>query len=55
METLLSFLSDLILFTAGLFVVVFWIIVFVIVVDEIIDMIVEHRNAKINNKNEEEL
>lgn len=50
METILSFFSDLILFTAGLAVAIFWIIILIIVVDEIIDLIVESRNK--NNEEE---
>ena len=49
METILSFFSDLILFTAGLAVAIFWIIILIIVVDEIIDLFIMSRN-----KNEEE-
>lgn len=49
METLLSFFSNLILFTAGLAVAIFWIIILIIVVDEIIDLFIEARN-----KNKEE-
>ena len=39
MEPLLSFLSNLILFTAGLVVVIFWIIALVIIAIEIWDLI----------------
>lgn len=53
METILSFFSDLILFTFGLVVVAFWIIIILVVVDEIIDLFVEARNNSINERNEE--
>lgn len=50
METILSFFSDLILFTAGLAVAIFWIIILIIVVDEIIDLFIMSRNK--NNEEE---
>lgn len=43
MDTILNFFSNLILFTAGLAVVTFWIIIIFIVVDEILDLIFPDR------------
>lgn len=39
METILSFFSDLILFTAGLVVVTFWILIIGAILIEIIDLV----------------
>lgn len=44
MEFVLKFLSDLILFTGGLFVVGFWLIILIVIMDEIIDAVVSWRN-----------
>lgn len=52
MEAVLSFFSDMILFTAGLFVVVFWILIMLVVVDEIIDLIAPNRNKSKEDSNE---
>lgn len=46
METILSFFSDLILFTAGLAVATLWLILILIAVDEAIDLFVDYRNKK---------
>lgn len=54
METLLNFLSDLILFTAGLAVVVFWLIIILVVIDEIIDLFVDHRSKRIDELTKED-
>lgn len=51
MEALLSFFSDLILFTFGLAIVTFWIVVIVVIVDEVIDFVIAFRNR--NNSEEE--
>lgn len=50
METILSFMSDLILFTAGLAVITFWVIILIIIVDEVIDLFVEARNKSIEER-----
>lgn len=44
METILKFFSDLVLFTAGLAVLTMWIVIIIVVIDEIIDLVVNHRN-----------
>ena len=44
METILSFFSDLILFSAGLVVATLWLIIIFIVIDEIIDLVITVRN-----------
>lgn len=44
MDSILSFFSDLILFTFGLFVLTFWIAIVFIVVDEILDLVIKDRN-----------
>lgn len=49
LEALLSFFSDLILFTAGVVVVIIWIVLILIAIDEAIDIFVTSRN-----KNQEE-
>lgn len=46
MDAVLGFFSDLILFTAGLGVVLLWLIIFVVIADEVIDLFVESRNKK---------
>lgn len=46
METILSFFSDLILFTFGLFVLTFWAFVIVFIIDEVIDMVIQYRNKE---------
>lgn len=45
METILSFFSDLILFTAGLLVVAFWIVIFIEVFDTISEIVKEIRKS----------
>lgn len=44
MDGILSFLSDLILLTAGLAVVTFWFIIFVVIAIEIIDLFKDAKN-----------
>jgi hypothetical protein len=46
MDALLSFFSDLILFTAGLAVVVLWIVLFIGIIIEVHDQIKEYRNKE---------
>jgi hypothetical protein len=46
MDSLLSFFSDLILFTAGLGVLVIWIAIFLGIIIEVHDQIKEHRNKE---------
>lgn len=48
-EALLSFFSDLILFTAGVATAILWIIVILVVIDEIIDLIITSRNPQEEN------
>lgn len=50
METILAFLSDLILLTAGIVVCILWLIVFMVISVEIYDLI----TGKGNNDNKEE-
>jgi len=45
-DELLSFFSDLILFTAGLVVVILWIALFIAIGIEIHDAIIEHRSKE---------
>ena len=40
MDAILGFFSDLLLLTAGLAVAVFWALILIIVVDEVIDLLV---------------
>jgi hypothetical protein len=44
MDAILQFFSNLILFTAGLAVVALWLIILLIVADEVIDLIINRRN-----------
>lgn len=46
METILEFFSNMILFTAGLAVLVMWLCLIVLAIDEGIDLVVNHRNPK---------
>lgn len=46
MEFILHFFSNLILFTFGLAVLIMWIIILFIVVDEIIDLVLNHKQIK---------
>lgn len=46
MDAILGFFSDLILFTAGLGVVLLWLVILVVIVDEAIDLFVSVRNKK---------
>lgn len=39
MEAILAFFSDLILFTAGLVVALFWVIIFMVIAVEVYDLI----------------
>lgn len=41
---ILQFFSNLILFTAGLAVLIMWIILILIAIDEVIDLIINRRN-----------
>lgn len=52
METILSFFSDLILFTFGLVVVLFWIAIVLVVADEIIDGVLSFVNKKEEDEDE---
>lgn len=52
MDAILAFFSDLILFTAGLAVAIFWILAIVIIVDEVLDLVIESRNK--NDESEED-
>lgn len=54
MHWLLDFFSDLILFTAGLAVFIFWIICLVVVAIEAHDIVVEHYLPSTRKNNEEE-
>jgi hypothetical protein len=45
MESILQFFSNLILFTFGLAVLIFWIIILFVVIDEIIDLVL-HRGKE---------
>lgn len=44
MDAVLSFFSNLILFTAGMAVALLWLVLIVIVIDEVIDLVINHRN-----------
>lgn len=44
METILEFFSDLILFTAGVIVSLAWVLIVIIIIDEIIDLAISFRN-----------
>ena len=46
MDSLLDFFSNLILFTAGVAVVLVWLVIFLIIADEIIDLFINYRNNK---------
>lgn len=46
MDAILGFFSDLILFTAGLGVVLLWLVIFVVIADEVIDLFIAMRNKK---------
>lgn len=50
MEWVLQAFSNLILFTFGLAVLIFWIIIIFVIVDEIIDLILNHRKIKEDDK-----
>lgn len=52
MDAILGFFSDLILFTAGLFVLTFWILLIVIVIDEVLDLVIASRNKSEEDDNE---
>ena len=52
MEQLLSFLSDLILFTFGLVVVVLWIVVFAVIAIEVWDHLFENEPEPIDEDEE---
>lgn len=52
MDAILSFFSDLILFTAGLAVLTFWILLIVIVIDEVLDLVIASRNKSEEDDNE---
>lgn len=47
METLLNFFSDLILFTAGLGVVVFWMVILMVIAIEIVDLFKDNNESKV--------
>lgn len=49
METILSFFSSLLLFTAGLAVLLLWLFIIVVVVDEAIDLVFSRKS---HNKEE---
>jgi len=50
MEIILQFFSNLILFTFGLAVLIFWIVILFVVVDEIIDLVLNWRKIKEEDK-----
>lgn len=50
MEWVLQAFSNLILFTFGLAVLIFWIIIIFVIVDEIIDLIFNHNQIKEDDK-----
>lgn len=50
-EALLSFFSDLILFTAGVVVTGIWAVMILITIDEIIDLLTSSRNKDKENDN----
>lgn len=50
MELVLQAFSNLILFTFGLAVLIFWIIIIFVIVDEIIDLIFNHNQIKEDDK-----
>lgn len=54
MDSILSFFSDLILFTFGLVVLTFWIIIVFVVIDEIIDLVVPGRKSILPEDDDEQ-
>jgi len=46
MDNILEFFSNLILFTAGIVVLAMWIVLIIIVIDELIDLVIAIRNKK---------
>lgn len=54
MEAILSFFSDLILFTAGVFVALIWIVILIFIIDESIDLFITIRNRGKNQEDADE-
>lgn len=54
METVLSFFSDMILFTAGIAVFALWLFIIVFVIDEAIDLFIGMRNERTGRTQEED-